>query len=400
MDYGVSVVAHIIAWDQTNGVMKTGDAANITLKWNKDGVSSTTTNACSEVDATNEPGVYKVTLTAAECQCKLGKLSGKSTSSGIIIIGYEYEFIKFGTPAGADFATDIASIKTDTGTTILGRLPAALAASGGIKADLISILGTVLTETVGQIAAGVKKFFNIAAPAATMDHGILVDTATVATTASALTTNNDKTGYALTAGYDPAKTAAQAGDAMTLTAGERTTMAAKVWDALVAGIVTANSIGKRIIDFLTGDVYARVGAPAGASIAADIAAVYARDGAPAGASLAADIAAIKALLPAALVGGRIDASVGAMAADTVTSAALAASAGTEIAAAVFAKALAAKYGALTFEQAISVILSILASKTSGFAGASGTIRDIIDTTDVLVTSIDADGNRGVPTITP
>lgn len=30
-------------------------------------------------------------------------------------------------------------------------------------------------------------------------------------------TNNDKTGYALTAGYDPAKTASQAGDAMTLT---------------------------------------------------------------------------------------------------------------------------------------------------------------------------------------
>lgn len=33
-----------------------------------------------------------------------------------------------------------------------------------------------------------------------------------------VTTNNDKTGYALTAPYDPAKTAAQAGDAMTLTA--------------------------------------------------------------------------------------------------------------------------------------------------------------------------------------
>lgn len=45
---------------------------------------------------------------------------------------------------------------------------------------------------------------------------------------------------------------------------------AAIWDALVAGITTANSIGKRIIDFLTGDVYGRLGAPAGASIAADL----------------------------------------------------------------------------------------------------------------------------------
>jgi len=30
---------------------------------------------------------------------------------------------------------------------------------------------------------------------------------------------------------------------------------AAIWDALVAGITTANSIGKRIVDYLTGDVY-------------------------------------------------------------------------------------------------------------------------------------------------
>src|SRR5262245_15864501 len=50
---------------------------------------------------------------------------------------------------------------------------------------------------------------------------------------------------------------------------------------------------------------------------------YTRLGAPAGASTAADIAAVKAVLPAALVSGRIDASVGAMAAGTITAAAVA-----------------------------------------------------------------------------
>lgn len=61
---------------------------------------------------------------------------------------------------------------------------------------------------------------------------------------------------------------------------------------------------------------------------------FARLGAPAGASVSADLAAVKAVLPAALVGGRMDASVGAMANDVITAAALAALASAEIASAV------------------------------------------------------------------
>lgn len=54
-----------------------------------------------------------------------------------------------------------------------------------------------------------------------------------------------------------------------------TELAAAIWNALTSGISTANSIGKRIVDYLTGDIYARLGAPAGASVSADIAAVKA-----------------------------------------------------------------------------------------------------------------------------
>lgn len=64
--------------------------------------------------------------------------------------------------------------------------------SGVPLVDVKAILGTALTETAGQLAGGFKKFFNIATPASTMDALTLVATAT------ALTTNNDKTGYALT----------------------------------------------------------------------------------------------------------------------------------------------------------------------------------------------------------
>lgn len=53
---------------------------------------------------------------------------------------------------------------------------------------------------------------------------------------------------------------------------------------------------------------------------------FARLGAPAGASVSADVAAVKAVLPAALVSGRIDASVGAMASGVLTATAIAADA--------------------------------------------------------------------------
>ncbi len=80
-----------------------------------------------------------------------------------------------------------------------------------------------------------------------------------------------------------------------------------IWDALSSALTTVGSIGKRLVDDLTGDIYARLGAPAGASVSADV-------------------AAIKAVLPSALVSGRIDASVGAMAAGVLTATAIAADA--------------------------------------------------------------------------
>jgi hypothetical protein len=64
-----------------------------------------------------------------------------------------------------------------------------------------------------------------------------------------------------------------AGSVASVTAG--VTLAASavqaIWDAATSALTTAGSIGKRIVDYLTGDAYARLGAPAGASIAADIA---------------------------------------------------------------------------------------------------------------------------------
>jgi hypothetical protein len=130
--------------------------------------------------------------------------------------------------------------------------------TGRVNAFLIGILTSVFTEgATGRIAAAFKQFFNIASPAATMDHGILVDTATTVTNAVTAGTVSDKTGYALTSAYDPAKTAAQAGDAMALTSGERTTLTAAIWNALTSGLTTVASIGKLLVDNINATISSR-----------------------------------------------------------------------------------------------------------------------------------------------
>lgn len=81
--------------------------------------------------------------------------------------------------------------------------------------------------TSGDFTAAMKTSLNAATPAVTV---------------------SDKTGFSLTSAYDPAKTAAQAGDAMALTSGERTTLAAAVW---VATGRTLTSFGTLVADTAT-----------------------------------------------------------------------------------------------------------------------------------------------------
>lgn len=100
----------------------------------------------------------------------------------------------------------------------------------------------------------------------------------------------------------------------------------------------------------TGDSFARLGAPAGASVSADVAGVKSDT-----AAILVDTGTtLDARIPAALVGGRMDASVGAMAAnvltatainaDAITAAKVAADVSSEIADQVWDEALAGHLG--------------------------------------------------------
>lgn len=94
MIYGVQQTVTYIAWDTAANAGKTGDGANHTLRWIKNGTSAAPTNSPSEVDATNAPGVYKITLTATEWETLQGTLAGASSTAGVAIIPQQFTTIR------------------------------------------------------------------------------------------------------------------------------------------------------------------------------------------------------------------------------------------------------------------------------------------------------------------
>jgi len=154
-----------------------------------------------ELDATNMPGVYQLHIPNAAlatganaCTIHLGFTGVIDVSKRILIMGSDLRAaalaanttqfagqaitcaapttvptliasttnITAGTIATVTNVTNAVTISTGSGA---GQLDI----SGGVvKSDLVSIVGTLLTETAGYLAAGFKKFFNIATPVLTV----------------------------------------------------------------------------------------------------------------------------------------------------------------------------------------------------------------------------------------
>lgn len=182
---GQSITLTYIAWDTVNSVGKTGDVANHTLRWVKDGTSAAPTNTPTEVDAVNAKGVYKLAMTTAECTADIGVLAGVSSTAGIVIIpltvtfeqlptvaagangglptvnasnfvagvvGHTPQsgdsFERLGAPSGASISADLVAILSDTND-LQARLPAALV-SGKMDSNAAVVgdkTGYALTQT-------------------------------------------------------------------------------------------------------------------------------------------------------------------------------------------------------------------------------------------------------------
>lgn len=158
----------------------------------------------------------------------------------------------------------------------------------------------------------------------------------------------------------------------------------------VAGVVDANVTDWKgaTAPAMTGDAYARLGAPAGASVSADVAAVQ------------ADTDNIQTRIPAALVGGRMDSSVGAMAAAVITAAAiatdaidadaLAADAVTEIWAKAMTELSAAPAVTGTVLQALEWIFLLARNKLTQTA-TTQTLRNDADNANLSTSTVSDDG---------
>lgn len=75
----------VYAWDNANGVPKTGDAANISAQISIDGGVTAATNdvAPTELDATDAPGIYLFDMEQAETNGDLIILSAVSSTADI-----------------------------------------------------------------------------------------------------------------------------------------------------------------------------------------------------------------------------------------------------------------------------------------------------------------------------
>lgn len=236
--------------------------------------------------------------------------------------------------------------------------------SGVVKANLVQILATALTETAGQIAAAFKKWFDVASPVGTVNSipnatagaagGLFIAGSNAATTAN-ITGNltGNVTGSVGSVTGAVGSVTGNVGGNVTGSVGSLTTNNDKTGYALSAGGVTA--------------------VQSGLATSAALATVQ------------ADTDDIQTRLPAALSGGRMDSVVNAMATGVVTAAAvatnaidadaLAADAVTEIAAGVSVGSAptAAQNAAAVWNEAIAGHLSAgtTGAKLNGLSGASG-----------------------------
>lgn len=195
------LIVSTIADNESSATAYTAAAGNVETITTLGTFATPTTGKCrlKEVDATNHPGLYELQIDNARYA-----VSGAKELT-IYIHGVANMQV---TPIKIPLTT------VDPYSSTFGL--------GTLACNLVSILGTSLTETVGgYLAAGFKKLFDVASPALTM--------------------------------------------------------------------ASVNQ---------TGDSYARIGAPSGASLAADILSLYNRLGAPAGVSTAADIAGVKSVVDA------------------------------------------------------------------------------------------------------
>lgn len=333
---------HVYAYDSTTGAAKTGDAANITGYVSLDGVANAIddTNP-AEVDATNMPGIYAFDLAQAETNCDAFALYAKSATANIRlepIIGFTVPAnlksaidnysatrglsgtalpaaaadaaggLPISDAGGLDLDAKLANtnevtaarmgaltdwinggrldlilddILVDTGTTLDGRIPAALGANGNMKADLRDSVGVAVTSTGGipdvRLASGITHGNTSTTIALGTLSAVTSITAGAMTISGAVTMTNASNDIRLGSTAYGAIADAVLDEDMTAHQTQGTAGQA-IGDPGAAGLgilatVTHASYGNSTLAVEIGNIQAQIGTPAGVDLAADIAAI-------------------------------------------------------------------------------------------------------------------------------
>jgi len=235
----VSMVITFVAWDTGNNVGKTGDNGNFTLRWIKDGSSSAPGNSSSEVDATNVPGIYKITMTATETDCNIGTLGGKSTTSDIVILPITIQFERL---PDADPAANGGLPTVDGSNHING-------VQDTLSVNVTQIEGSDATDQINAACdAAIETYGLDHLVAASVAGGDIVDNSIVAKLVSKESTadwddfvNTTDSLQALRDRGDASWTTGGGGSAPTAAA-----IADAVWDEATSGHTSSGTFGEQV----------------------------------------------------------------------------------------------------------------------------------------------------------
>lgn len=249
----------VYAWDSTTGLPKTGDAANLTAYYSLDDgtVTLATDTSATETDATNAKGYYLFDLSQAETNGDKIAFSAKSSTANIVVLAVPA--VVYTTPASwviptVSAVTGLTAANLDA--TVSSRAPSTTALSNvqwtntragyldNLSAGAVALASALATAQTSLDAINTKTTNLPSDPADASD--IAGEVATLVSALSVIAAYVDTEVAAIKAKTDnlPAAPAAT-GDAMTLTAGERTSIGTAVWASATR---TLSSFGTLVAD--------------------------------------------------------------------------------------------------------------------------------------------------------
>jgi hypothetical protein len=394
---------YFVAVDSTDLKTRETGLSSFTVYRSRNGgaAAAYTTPTINETDTTNMPGVYELLLDedmTIDSGDETQEICLHITQASMAPVTRVIELYRPKITAGEAITVSsgaVTTVTTATNVTTVNGLAANVITAASMNSDASAEIADAVWDedatahqtqgTFGQAIGDPVADTN------TIFKAVVTDAtgATVGVDAAAILADTGTDGVivaSINAGAITASAVATGAiDADALAADAVAEIADGVWDEDATGHQTTGTFGQAIGDPVadTSTIYgAVVTGAAGATIAADIIAVQ------------ADTDDIQTRLPAALVSGRIDASVGAMAANTLTAAATAADFGTEISDAVWAKALtelAAVPGVTgTTIDALNWVFTLARNKIEQTSSTS-TLRKDDGTTSLATSAVSDDG---------